>query len=95
MFYVSGLAEGGIKANGVTGDGKASFESMRSGKSTPSYGTGPRLPKDDEVAESPSAMDEEAEADSETLVAETFRSLFPDSFDGVLPVRKHKVGGNS
>lgn len=29
--------------------------------------------------------------DSELLVRETFKNLFPESFDGVLPVRKHKV----
>ena len=31
------------------------------------------------------------EIDSELLVRETFKNLFPESFDGVLPVRKHKV----
>ena len=31
------------------------------------------------------------EFDSELLVRETFKTLFPDSFDGVLPIRKHKV----
>ena len=35
--------------------------------------------------------DEEEELDSELLVRETFKYLFPDSFDGVLPIRKHKV----
>lgn len=37
--------------------------------------------------------DEDAieEIDSELLVRETFKNLFPDSFDGVLPVRKHKA----
>ena len=34
---------------------------------------------------------EEEELDSELLVRETFKYLFPDSFDGVLPIRKHKV----
>lgn len=31
------------------------------------------------------------EINSELLVRETFKNLFPESFDGVLPVRKHKV----
>ena len=31
------------------------------------------------------------DVDSELLVQETFKNLFPESFDGVLPVRKHKV----
>jgi len=38
-----------------------------------------------------SQAEEDPEIDSEILVRETFKNLFPDSFDGVLPIRKHKV----
>ena len=34
---------------------------------------------------------EEQDLDSAQLVEETFSALFPDTFDGVFPVRKHKV----
>lgn len=35
--------------------------------------------------------DDEDEIDSELLVREFFKAMFPDSFDGVLPIRRHKA----
>ena len=48
---------------------------------------------DMQTLEGEGSQDEEdaEEFDSELLVRETFKTLFPDSFDGVLPIRKHKV----
>ena len=39
----------------------------------------------------PPVYEEDEIEDGEEFVVRTFRRLFPDSFDGVIPVRNHKV----
>ena len=42
-------------------------------------------------SDAPPEYEEDEIEDGEDLVTRTFRRLFPDSFEGVIPIRNHKV----